>query len=349
MGEPMPRIKPDASASLLRSLRIVRSDRTERAASREEIRSASRIKLAIFCTAIALMSGLVGFWIAHQNPRVEIASAPRSARAGGPVQAAVSDELVASGYVVARRRATVAAEVTGRVVSVVVEEGQKVGKGQLLATIDGDAARAALSSSVARSTAMSAGAASVAAELADAKRILVRSEALRQSGFVTSADFTRNMAHVTSLEAQQRQATANATAFRADARAAQVELAKYQIRAPFAGVVIDQNAQPGEIISPISAGSSFTRSGICTLVDMDSLEIEVDVNEAFISKVRPGDSATATLDAYPGAKLPARIVAIVPAASREKATVKVRVALVKPDPRLLPDMGVKVFFSAKQQ
>ncbi len=196
---------------------------------------------------------------------------------------------------------------------------------------------------------MSAGAASVAAELADAKRILVRSEALRQSGFVTSADFTRNMAHVTSLEAQQRQATANATAFRADARAAQVELAKYQIRAPFAGVVIDQNAQPGEIISPISAGSSFTRSGICTLVDMDSLEIEVDVNEAFISKVRPGDSATATLDAYPGAKLPARIVAIVPAASREKATVKVRVALVKPDPRLLPDMGVKVFFSAKQQ
>ena len=116
------------------------------------------------------------------------------------------------------------------------------------------------------------------------------------------------------------------------------------IRAPFAGVVIDKNAQPGEMVSPVSAGGGFTRTGICTLVDMESLEIEVDVNEAYLQRVQPGGAVTARLDAYPSWRIPAEVIAIVPAANREKATVRVRVGILQRDPRVLPDMGAKVSF-----
>ncbi len=116
------------------------------------------------------------------------------------------------------------------------------------------------------------------------------------------------------------------------------------IRAPFAGVVISKDAQPGEMVSPVSAGGGFTRTGIATIVDMDSREIEVDVNEAFINRVAAGQPAEATLDAYPGDVFAARVINIVPAADRQKATVRVRIAFERLDPRILPDMGVKVRF-----
>jgi RND family efflux transporter MFP subunit len=116
------------------------------------------------------------------------------------------------------------------------------------------------------------------------------------------------------------------------------------IRAPFSGVAVSKDAQPGEMISPVSAGGGFTRTGICTLVDMKSLEIEVDVNESYIHRVQPGQKAQATLDAYPDWQIPAHVIMPVPTADRQKATVKVRLGFEQLDPRILPDMGVKVAF-----
>src|SRR6185503_10582472 len=124
----------------------------------------------------------------------------------------------------------------------------------------------------------------------------------------------------------------------------QQDVTDTEIRAPFAGVVTSKNAQPGEMISPMSAGGGFTRTGICTLVDMASLEFEVDVNEAYINRVRPGQPAEGVLDAYPDWRIPAHVITIVPTADRQKATVMVRIAIDVRDPRILPDMGVKVSF-----
>ena len=116
------------------------------------------------------------------------------------------------------------------------------------------------------------------------------------------------------------------------------------IRAPFSGIVTSKNAQPGEMISPISAGGGFTRTGICTIVDMESLEIEIDVNESYINRVGAGQAVEATLDAYPEWKIPCKVIAIIPTADRQKSTVKVRVGFDKLDPRILPEMSVKVAF-----
>jgi RND family efflux transporter MFP subunit len=116
------------------------------------------------------------------------------------------------------------------------------------------------------------------------------------------------------------------------------------IRAPFAGVALSKDAQPGEMVSPVSAGGGFTRTGISTIVDMSSLEIEVDVNESFINRVTPGQKVEATLDAYPDWRIPAHVITIVPTADRQRATVLVRIAFEQLDPRILPDMGVKVAF-----
>ena len=121
-------------------------------------------------------------------------------------------------------------------------------------------------------------------------------------------------------------------------------LSNMTIRAPFAGMVVSKNAQPGEMISPVSAGGGFTRTGICTIIDTDSLEIEVDVNEAYIQRVKAGQRVSATLDAYPDWRIPAEVIAIVPTADRQKATVRVRIGFLERDERILRDMGVKVAF-----
>jgi RND family efflux transporter MFP subunit len=125
---------------------------------------------------------------------------------------------------------------------------------------------------------------------------------------------------------------------------AEVALDNTIIRAPFDGVVTVKAAQPGEIVSPMSAGGGFTRTGIGTIVDMDSLEIEVDVNESYISRVHPGQAITANLNAYPDWDIPAHVITIIPTADRAKATVKVRIALDVKDTRIVPEMGVRVGF-----
>ena len=259
-------------------------------------------------------------------------------------KAAPERVLNASGYVTARRMATVSAQITGRVTEVLVEEGTAVEAGQVVARLDDSLARVDLGLARAQVAAAEATVASIRANLEEAERVLKRTAALNARDFSSEADLTRARADVERLRADLARAEADRDVARLQVERAAELVDRHIIRAPFAGVVTDKNAQPGEIIAPGSAGGGFTRTGICTLVDMSSLEIEVDVNESFIGKVFAGQPVEARLDAYPDWVIPAHVIAIIPTANRDKATVKVRIGFDASDPRILPDMGVNVAF-----
>ncbi|MBS0374349.1 MAG: efflux RND transporter periplasmic adaptor subunit [Proteobacteria bacterium] len=333
-------------ASQLASLKIVRPAESESApegARRWPLLAGAGI-------AGALVAGIAVWLLAGRPPSEPATSAstkPSDAAAPTPAARPVdAGSLVAAGYVVARRRATVAAEITGRVSEVLVDEGMAVKQGQLLARLDDTLAATDLATANSRVDSASASLAATRAQLADAERILKRTQDLARNHLASEADLTKADTQVIDLRAQVARTEAELATARSDARRAAELVGKHRIVAPFTGIVVDKNAQPGEIISPMSAGGGFTRTGICTLVDMDSLEIEVDVNEAYISRVRPEQGVKATLDAYPDWTIPARVIAIVPTADRAKATVKVRIAILSKDPRILPDMAVKVAFAS---
>ena len=255
--------------------------------------------------------------------------------------------LVASGYVVARRKATVAAEITGKIVETLVEEGMVVQAGQVIARLDNVLASKDLALAQSRANAAEAAVAMIEADLKEAQRVFDRVTNLSQRNVASQADLTKAEARLGVLAAQLRQAEAQLATARLDAQRNAAVLEKHEIRAPFTGVVIERSAQPGEMISPMSSGG-FTRTGVCTVVDMDSIEVEVDVNESFIGRVRAGIKVDAALDAYPDWTIPGSVIAIVPAANREKATVRVRIRLEQKDARVLPDMAAKVTFSADE-
>ncbi len=252
--------------------------------------------------------------------------------------------LNASGYVVPRIKATVSSEITGRLTEVLVEEGQEIRAGEVVARLDDTLARTALNLAESRLAAARARIAALSAQRAEAGRELERKRTLAAQGYASQADVTRARADLDRLLASERAASADAEAARRQVEDARQRLAKHVIRAPFSGIVVAKNAQPGEIVSPVSAGGGFTRTGICTIVDMASLEIEVDVAEAHIARVRPGQRAQARLDAYPDWTIPAHVIAVIPTADRAKATVQVRLALDERDARILPEMGVNVAF-----
>ena len=337
----------DDKAKLLRSLTI------DRSAPSEPPRKGRRRLLLIATGAVACVAVAFG---AFALAELRIADRPREAASQPNMQAqaqqpqqpqapAASDtgNLSASGYVVARRKATVAAEITGKVTELFIEEGMTVSKGDVIAQLDSVLVEKDLALARSRTEAADAAIAMISADLQDATRILARLQTLSQRAFATEADLTKAQARVGVLTAQLRQSQSQHDTAKIDADRTAALLEKHKIRAPFGGVVVDRSAQPGEMISPMSAGG-FTRTGICTIVDMDSIEIEVDVNEAFIGRVAPGGAVNAVLDAYPGWTIPASVIAIVPTANREKATVRVRIRFEEKDPRILPDMAVKVVF-----
>ncbi len=286
-----------------------------------------------------LLVGLAAAWLGMRRPMtVEVAAA----QAAGPAGSA--PVLNASGYVTPRLRATVAAKITGRVTEVLVDEGMAVEAGQVLARLDDSDARRRLAAAAAEVAVAQAGLADFEVRLENARREQVRALALLAEGVGTeqAADAARTLTE--SLEAQIALARERVRAARAQVEVLQQDLENCTIRAPFAGIAVSKDAQPGEMVSPVSAGGSFTRTGITTIVDMTSLEIEVDVNESYIARVVPGQRVEATLDAYPDWRLPAAVRTVIPSADRQKATVKVRISFDRLDPRILPDMGVKVAF-----
>ena len=252
--------------------------------------------------------------------------------------------LDATGYVVARRQATVSAKVTGKVVEVFIEEGMRVEEGQVLARLDASIPRAELALSESQLASAKSGLEEMKVQIRQAELDLQRTEGLSARKLASQADLDRVQLTLQGLQARlERQGREVVVAERAAAVQRQL-LDDMEIRAPFTGVVVAKAAQPGEMISPISAGGGYTRTGICTIVDMESLEVEVDVNEAYINRVQPKQPVSVALNAYPDERIPAEVIAIIPTADRNKATVRVRIALLEKNPRVLPDMGVKVAF-----
>lgn len=252
--------------------------------------------------------------------------------------------LDATGYVVARRISTVSSKVTGRVAEIYIEEGQQVEKDQVVARLDDANTTKAVELSKAELRAAKTLVAETQARLTEAKLTLERNTELARTQLISAAALDKARADFESLRAQLDARNAEVDVSQKRLALQQQNLDDLTLRAPFAGVVISKDSQPGEMISPMSAGGGFTRTGICTLVDMASLEIEVDVNESYIQRVRNEQFVQAVLEAYPEWKIPAKVTAIIPAADRQKATVKVRIGFQVSDPRILPDMGVKVAF-----
>jgi len=257
--------------------------------------------------------------------------------------------LDASGYVVARRQATVSSQISGKILEVLIEEGMTVEKGQVVAYLEDSLQQAYLSLAEAQLVSAEAQLKEIQAQLVQAELDLKRTEEMSRRGLASTAELDAARANAQTLRARLEAGRENVTVSRRNADVTRDQLDRTVIRAPFAGVVVSKNAQPGEMISPNSAGGGFTRTGICTIVDMDSLEIEVDVNEAYIQRVSPGQAVTATLDAYQDWKIPAEVIAIVPTADRQKATVRVRIGFREKHDRILRDMGVKVAFLQNDQ
>jgi RND family efflux transporter MFP subunit len=261
--------------------------------------------------------------------------------ASGGANASVLD---ATGYVTARRAATVSAQITGTLTQVLIEEGEHVQVGQVLATLDETAQKAALAQAQAQAQAAQALLAQYQAQVAQSRRDWQRMQDMVGRKLVSQQAMEQARTQVETQTAQVESQRRQIQLAQATVQAAQVQLDYCTVRAPFSGVVIAKAAQVGEIVSPFSAGGGFTRTGVGTIVDMDSLEVEVDVNEAYIGRVVAGNPVESVLNAYPDWKIPSHVIAIIPTADRSKATVKVRIALDKKDDRIVPDMGVRVSF-----
>ena len=319
-------------SDLLKELRIDRGD------ARPPRR---RGRLLAILALLVLVAG-AGLWLAwaRLRPPVVQTAVARAAAPGG----SAGSVLDASGYVTARLQATVSAKITGKVTEVLIEEGMRVREGAVLARLDDTEARAGLALAQAQLVAARSQLAEVRAQLEQAERDYTRQQGLYDRQLVSPQSLDAALAQRDMLRARLANLQEQIKVAQESLAVAQVQLDNTVIRAPFSGVVVAKSAQPGEMISPISAGGGFTRTGIGTIVDMGSLEIQVDVNESYINRVAPGQPVEATLNAYPDWKIPGEVIAIIPTADRSKATVKVRIAIKARDPRIVPDMGVRVGF-----
>jgi len=323
-------------ADLLQQLRIDRGE--ERSTSR-----GSRVWIGVVgaLVVLALLAGGGWWWFAGGRTfEVEAATAVAPTGNGsGPLAV-----LQATGYVTARREATVSAQITGTLTKVMIEEGEHVDAGQILALLEDTAQKAALAQAEAQQRAATAQLGQFDAQLAQSRRDLKRAEDLVGRKLVSEQAVETARTQVEMQTAQVDTQKKQVELAQAGVQGAKVQLDYCTVRAPFTGVIIAKAAQVGEIVSPFSAGGGFTRTGIGTIVDMDSLEIEVDVNESYINRVVAKQKVEAVLDAYPDWKIPGHVIAIIPTADRSKATVKVRVAIEQKDARIVPDMGVRVSF-----
>ena len=300
----------------------------------------SKMGLAV-AAAVILIVTCAALWWHSGSDAVEVRTAVARDATGGNGERTV---LNASGYVTARREATVSSKVTGKVTEVLIEEGMKVKAGQVVARLDDSNIETSLEVAQAQLASAKAALAETEAQLKDADQEFQRTTELAKQHIASQSDLDLAESNAKSLQAHLAQQKLDAVVADRQVAMWQQQMDDMVIRAPFDGVITTKDAQPGEMISPVSAGGGFTRTGIGTIVDMNSLEIEIDVNESYINRVEPGQPVEATLDAYPDWKIPCKVIAIIPTADRDKSTVKVRVGFDQLDPRILPDMSVKVAF-----
>jgi RND family efflux transporter MFP subunit len=328
--------EPDKKA-LLGQLRIDREPEPERSAPGRRTWIVGALLLLVVLAGASWLA-LAG----RGGVAVHTATAQALAASGS-----VASVLDATGYVTARREATVSAQITGTVTQVLFDEGDHVKVGQVIARLEDTAQRAAVAQAQAQLQSAQAILAENEAQLAQYKRDAARDEDLVTRHLVSQQETEQARTQVNTGSALVLSQGKQIELAAANVRAAQVQLDYCTVRAPFTGVVIAKAAQVGEIVSPFSAGGGFTRTGIGTLVDMESLEIEVDVNEAYINRVEPGQPVVSVLNAYPDWRIPSHVIAIIPTADRSKATVKVRIGFDTKDERIVPDMGVRVSFEEK--
>jgi HlyD family secretion protein len=322
----------DPQKPALDDLRIKRSDKP---APNLPIRP---VAIGVF----VLVLGAVMIWWLTRPKAIEVHTAV--AREMGSSNGGERTVLNASGYVTARRAATVSSKVTGKVLEVLIEEGMKVKEGQVVARLDDTNIKASLEVSRAQWESAKTAVEETRAQLKQAESEFLRTTELVKQNIASPSDLDRAESDAKSLRARLARQERDITVAERQVALWQQQMDDMVIRAPFAGIVTTKDAQPGEMISPVSAGGGFTRTGIGTIVDMDSLEIEIDVNESYINRVEPSQPVEATLDAYAGWKIPCKVIAIVPTADRQKSTVRVRVGFDKLEPRILPEMAVKVAF-----
>ena len=301
-------------------------------------------RLWVIVILAALLLAGAGLWAYNALSQEQVLTVTTTvARSAGGADASAS-VLDATGYVTARRIATVSAKTTGKVVEVLIEEGMRVEQGQVLARLDQAEVERDLSLSKARLNAAQLDLNETQVRLDLAERELKRQLELVERKLAAEQTLDSARADRDALVARLRSSRGQVEVARRQTEVIEQQLDNTVIRAPFSGVIIAKAAQPGEMISPISAGGGFTRTGIGTIVDMDSLEIQVDVSESYINRVQNDQPVEARLNAYPDWVIPARVIAVIPTADRSKATVKVRIAIESKDQRIVPDMGVRVAF-----
>lgn len=337
--EPLVQDKVD----LLSQLRIERGDSEPPAPTRNYLR----------WIVAAGVAGVIGSatWFVLGSPKAMPAEAAvpekiavASEAVGGATNIAGQSLLDAAGYVVARRRATVSAKVTGKVVEVLIEEGRRVEAGEVIARLDDSNYRAAVEQARAQLAQSQASLVAAQTALSDAQPIFQRNEKQQVAGVISAQAFDTAKAAYNSARTALTVSERSVDSARATLSMAQRNLDDTVVRAPFSGVVTEKAAQAGEIVSPMSAGGGFTRTGIGTIVDMDSLEVEVDVSENYINRVRAKQPVMVKLNAYSDWSIPGQVIATIPTADRAKATVKVRISLDQKDERVIPDMGARVSF-----
>lgn len=294
---------------------------------------------------VLLLAGALAWW-GTRSSAVEVRTVAAAASFGASADRTV---LNASGYVTARREATISSKITGKVTEVLIEEGMRVKEGQVLARLDDTNTAASLKLAEAQLESTRTALAETQVRLEEAEQDLKREAELMAKNVVSQQDYDHAKADALAFKARLEQQRVDVTVAAQTVAVWRQQLDDTILRAPFSGIVTSKNAQPGEMISPISAGGGFTRTGICTIVDMESLEIEIDVNETYINRVEPGQPVEATLDAYPDWRIPCKVIAIIPTADRQKSTVKVRIGFDRLDPRILPDMSTKVAFRAADE
>jgi RND family efflux transporter MFP subunit len=308
----------------LSRLRIDRDDR------RDEESAPGRRWPWLVLLVVALVGIAVVAWRLRDSRGPEVETAVAQSTGGGAV---VASGISASGYVVARTKASVSAKIGGRLVALGVSEGSYARRGAVIARLESADYEAALLAADAETR-------RVIAELEQAERDFVRARRLREQGVLSVVEVENAQTRVGVLEAQLASA-------RAQVRLAAANLENTRVRAPFDGTILRKDAEVGEIVAPSSAGGGLTRTAIVTMADLTTLEVEVDVNEAFISQVRNGQPARITLDAYADTSFAGRVRQVVPTADRQKATVLVKVSILDRDPSILPEMQAKVVFVAE--
>lgn len=335
----------NTTSNLLKTLQIISSDRELQPGTSRSMWTAGFLLIALGLSWAYYQFGTVLAPIETAIPQSELDQdviEPISTILARPPES--SSILDATGYVTARRQATVSSQITGKVLEVLIEEGDEVVQGQLLARLDSSILTAQYILSQSQLAAATAGLLELDVQNREAQLDLNRMQQLTDRSLASQADLDQALLNLEGIQARTIRVSLQIEVAKSSVHLQAQQLAEAEIRAPFSGVVINKAAQPGEIISPMSAGGSFTRTGICTIVDMNSLEIEVDVSESNINRVFSGQRVTAKLNSYPNWEIAAEVITIIPAADRSKATVRVRIGFLEKDPRVLPNMGVRVSF-----